>query len=153
MTKRNKFLVYGFLLSGLLLLGPGCGDPSENPDLGPSNNQQIFGDWRLSEIIRSVCDDADNNLRRPCNPCHTLTMSTEGTFVITNDDDEQLSQGVFTVRNDTDITFDPGIFTTEGVSSVRYDLIKGAMKFSYQDQNTLCSVIESYILVNNTVGG
>lgn len=152
MTKRIKFLTYGLFLPALFLLGAGCGS-EDDLNLGPSNNQQIFGDWRLNEIIRSVCDDADNNLRRPCNDCHTLKMSTEGTFEITNDDDELLSQGVFTVRNDTEIRFDPGIFTSEGVSTVRYDLISGAMKFSYKDENTFCSVIESYIISSNNVGG
>lgn len=78
-------------------------------------------------------------------------MDTEYNFNLTNDD-ELLAIGTFRVINDSDISFDPGIFDSEGVSSARYDLIKGAMKFSYTDVITGCAVIESYI-VHTTIGG
>lgn len=152
MLLRNRYLLCGFSVILIALIGLAC-DPEDPSNLGPSNSQQIFGEWRLSEIIRNGCDDADNNYRRACDECPTLTMDTDYTFRITNDDKELITQGTFDVKNDTDITFDPGIFTTQGVSSVRYSLITGAMKFNYTDMTTLCSVTESYLVSSGNAGG
>lgn len=150
MNTFSRFLVYGFSIALLFFAGPAC-NPDDPSNLGPSDSQQIFGEWRESELIRSGCTDANNNYRRPCDDCNILSLDTEYSFRLSNDD-ELLVIGTYRVVNDTDISFDPSIFDTEGVSSVRYDLIKGAMKFSYTDRNTGCAVIESY-LVNTTVGG
>lgn len=144
--------LFPVVLLAVLIAGFSC-NPQNPEDLGPSNNQQMFGDWRFGEIVRSGCDDADNNLRRPCDDCHNLTLSTEYTFQITNDRDELLSQGTFRVLNETTVLFDPGIFTTEGVSSVRYSLITGAMKFQYTDPMTECEVTELYVVNSKNVGG
>lgn len=147
-----RFFVCGFSVILVALLGLAC-NPDDPSNLGPSNNQQIFGEWRENELIRSGCDNANNNYRRPCDDCNTLTLETDYTFRLTNDDDELISQGIFTVRNESDITFDPGIFDSQGVSSVRYSLITGAMQFSYTDANTECAVIESYLVSSGSGGG
>jgi hypothetical protein len=148
----KKHTLFSLVLLVILFAGVGC-NPLNPEDLGPSNNQQIFGEWKLGEILRSRCFDADNNYRRSCEDCHILTLNTEYSFQITNDKDELLSQGTFRVLNETDILFDPGIFTTESVSKARYSLITGAMKFEYTDPMTLCEVTEVYVVNSKNVAG
>lgn len=152
MHRPNRFFIGGcsVILVALFAMNCNTDDPT---NLGPSNNQQIFGEWRENELIRSGCDDANNTYRRPCDVCNTLTMKRDYSFELTNDDKDLITQGTFTVRNETDITFDPGIFDSEGVSSVRYRLFTGTMEFSYTDENTLCAVIESYVVSSGSAGG
>lgn len=149
---KRHYKLSAFAMTFFLLLSLGC-DDNDDSNFGPSNNQQIFGNWRMSELIRSGCNDADNNLRRVCNDCFSLAINTDNSFQLTNDKEELITQGTFRLANETDITFDPGIFNTDGVSSVKYSLFTGALKFTYQDENTLCNVTESYLVKNTTGGG
>ena len=126
----------------ILTCNPG---PGPEPG-GAGSGQEIYANWRLSEIIRNGCDDANNNFRRPCTECHLLIMKTDGSYEMLDPDDNLIKQGSFRLINDEDITFDPSIFTSEFITSARYSLISGALKFDYSDEMTECAVTESYLL-------
>lgn len=128
-------------------------DPGPGPEPGFGNNQQIFERWRLDEIVRNGCDDANNNFRRPCTECHLLIMNTDGSYEMLDEENELIKQGTFRVLNDDDIIFDPSVFTSEFVTSARYSLIRGALKFNYTDDMTECAVTESYLVSGSSVSG
>jgi len=144
---RNLTLLF-FILFSLST----CKDDSI-PEFEQGNNQQIFESWRLDEIIRKGCDDANNNFRRPCVECPLLVMNTDNSYYIEGEDQTLLQQGTFRVVDDTEIIFDPGIFTTMGVSNARYSLFKGAIKFDYRDGDTACAVTEAYLVNGNNIAG
>ena len=147
-----KALKKPFLLFSVLLALSACRD-DPGPDFGSADGQQIFESWQFNEIIRKGCTDANNNLRRPCSNCHSLIMRTDNTFEVKDIDDALVMQGNFRLVDDTDIVFDPSIFTNEEISNVRYSLLKGALKFDYDDPSTDCAVTEAYVVAGNNVSG
>lgn len=149
---RSRYLPKGIFLWLLAIAVVGC-SPGPGPDPGLGNNQQIFENWRLAEIIRVGCDDANNNFRRPCTECPLLIMNTDNSYQLIGEDDALIQQGTFRIFNEDDILFDPSIFTNENVTNARYSLFKGALKFVYTDARTDCSVTESYLVSGNAVSG